>query len=115
MNIKLTIREWTQFWKELGDDWYIDDSTFPEDMPHENTMTIEGDGELRWQSRNSCSETQNEMLTRQEREQANASFSKVFKRWRKKQACRTFCVQIPREKTDEFEKVVKALKGDIIS
>lgn len=111
--MKLTVQEWNQFWKDIGDDWYIDESSFPEDFPQEGP--IEGDGIICWQSKSPSIDATNTLFTHQELKDAHVPFSKLFKRWRKKQSCRIFTVQIPQEKTEEFEKLVKSLKGDILS
>lgn len=111
--MKLTVSEWNQFWRDLTEDWYIEDSTFPDDMPPEGI--IEGEGALCWQGNGNPIDVPNELITLAEREEGHADFAKVFKRWRKKQNSRTYTVQVPSEKTAEFEKLVKSLKAQILS
>lgn len=111
--MKLTVKEWDQFWKELGEDWYIDDTDFPDDIPKEGI--ISGDGMLCWQGLGTCSESTTNLFTTEEKTNRGAGFSGVFKRWKKKQTSQSYMVTIPNEKADEFKKLVKSLKGEIAS
>lgn len=111
--MKLAIGEWDQFWKEIGEDWYMDDSTFPEETPTAGMM--EGDAALCWQGSGSPEDGNHPLFTTTEKQDRVAIFSTVFRRWKKKQNQIAHTVEIPKEEEEAFQATIKKHGWKVLS
>ena len=79
--MKLTAQEWTDFWKDLGDDFYIDESSFPDFEENSIPAVFEGDAYLVYQGK-FLDQPIPPFLKPSELEDGQ-TFSVVFRRWKK--------------------------------
>jgi hypothetical protein len=105
--MKLTAQEWTDFWKDLGDDFYIDESTFPDFEESNMPASFEGDAYLAYQGKFS-EEPIPSFLKKSELEDGQ-TFSVVFRRWKRGRNSTSISFTVPNEKLPEVLAALDAL------
>lgn len=109
--MKCTISEWNDFWKCIDDNWYMEDSSFPDEG---NNAFMEGDAALMWQGSTHSSESKCPLFSQDEKNDGQASFWTVFRRWKKTQNTETFVIRCPKERAPIILENLKALGATLV-
>jgi len=119
MNITKT--DWLAFWKAIdNNDWYIEDSTFPEMEDIDLPDVFSGDGYLMWANplNKYIGDYVSPYFKRQEIDDSSdvgVKFSTVFKRWQKLQLSSQIIIEVSKDKVDEAIKTLKNLGFKVIN
>lgn len=100
--------DYIDFWAYIGENWYLEDSTFA-DGPDDNLPEVlEGDGALCYQGENFDDDKKGLF---KDGENRGVAFSTVFKRWKKLSSVTKIIVTCPNNKADEIKKAIKEIGG----
>lgn len=105
--MKLTKLEWDAFWKQIEDQWYMEDSSFPYEDCDKMPDTFDGDAVLCFHG--SDPDKFNRKLFRTNDVDCGVAFSVVVRRWRKLQNTTTMVIQVPKSKTEAVIEALRAL------
>ena len=119
--MKLTKKQWDDFWTALGEDWYVDDTDAPDDetMQPSDVMTITC-GFIDYQGiRDEERVKIPAFLSRQEvvkcvRRDGVIGLLSAIKKWQKSLAVTVITVQIDRSREAELRASVSALGGKVL-